>query len=143
MRLEQSPVFDQYKDGLPEPPTDPEGKRKRFRFILLVVLLLVLALIGVNFLGSRSAAILTKTGAVRGVVLDQDGQPFRGEIFILGTELATSTNADGSFALERVPAGSRLIIVADDLIGREFPVEVVSGETVDMGQVQFFPTATP
>ncbi len=143
MKLEQSPDFDQYKDGLPEPPLDPGVRRKRFRILLLALLLLVLALSAINFLGSRSAAILTGTGAVAGTVVDQDGRPFQGEIFILGTDLGTTTDADGRFSLDRAPAGPQLLIVADDFLGREFPVQVVSGETVEMGQIQFVPTATP
>ncbi|MFZ5819131.1 MAG: hypothetical protein ACOYYJ_04440 [Chloroflexota bacterium] len=143
MQLEQSPGFDQYKDGLPEPPPDPAIRRKRFRLLLLALLLLVLALSAINFLGSKSAAILTGTGAVSGTVVGQDGSPFQGEIFVLGSDLRTTTDADGRFFLDRAPAGPQLLIVADDSLGREFPVQVVSGETVDMGQIQFVPTATP
>jgi hypothetical protein len=65
------------------------------------------------------------------------------EIFILGTELAVSTDATGHFAMDRVPAGAQSLIVADDLFGREFPIQVVVGETIDVGQLQFIPTATP
>lgn len=143
MKFEESPQFDQYKDGLPEPPLDPEVRRRRFRIFLLIVLLFVLLLTGVNFMGSQTASFLSGTGAVTGVVIDENGQPFQGEIFILGTELAVSTDVDGRFVMDHVPAGLQSLIVADDLIGREFPVEVKAGETVDMGQIQFFPTATP
>jgi hypothetical protein len=143
MQLEQSPGFDQYKDGLPEPPPDPAIRRKRFRLFLLALLLLVLALSAINFLGSKSAAILTGTGAISGTVIGPDGEPFQGEIFVLGTDLQTTTDADGRFFLDRVPAGPRLLIVADDSLGREFPLQVIPGETVDMGQIQFVPTATP
>lgn len=143
MKLEQSPDFEQYKDGLPEPPPDPTVRRKRFRILLLALLLLVFALSALNFLDSKSAAILTGTGTVSGTVVGPDGEPFQGEIFVLGTDLRTTTAADGRFSLDRVPAGPRLLIVADDSLGREFPVQVVSGETVEMGQIQFVPTATP
>lgn len=143
MQLEQSPGFDQYKDGLPEPPPDPAVRRKRFRLLLLVFLLVVLALSALNFLGSSSMALLTGSGSVTGVVVGQDGQPFQGQVFILGTELSAATGPDGRFFLDQVPAGAQILIVADDALGREFPVEVVAGETVEMGQIQFVPTATP
>ncbi len=143
MQLEQSPGFDQYKDGLPEPPPDAEAKRKRFRLLLLALLLVVLTLSALNFLGSKSMSILSGTGAVTGVVVDRDGQPFQGQIFILGTELSAAVDANGRFFLDNVPAGAQILIVADDALGREFPVEVIAGETVEMGQLQFIPTATP
>lgn len=143
MQLEQSPGFDQYKDGLPEPPPDPTRRRKRFRLLLLALLLAVLVLSALNFFGSKSAALLLGNGAVTGVVVGQDGQPFHGQVFILGTELSSATDADGRFFLDHVPAGAQILIVADDALGREFPVEVLPGETVEMGQIQFVPTATP
>lgn len=143
MQLEQSPGFDQYKDGLPEPPPDPTQRRKRFRMLLLALLLVVLALSALNFFGSKSAALLLGNGSVTGVVIGQDGAPFHGQVFILGTELSAATDADGRFFLDHVPAGAQILIVADDALGREFPVEVRAGETVEMGQIQFVPTATP
>ncbi|GAB4505086.1 MAG: hypothetical protein Fur0043_20810 [Anaerolineales bacterium] len=143
MQLEKSPGFDQYKDGLPEPPPDPALRRRRFRLVLLTLLLAILALSAINFLGSKSAAILSGNGAVTGVVVGPDGQPFQGQIFILGTELSAATDANGRFFLDHVPAGAQILIVADDALGREFPIEVIPGETVEMGQIQFIPTATP
>ncbi len=143
MQLEQSPGFDQYKDGLPEPPPDPAAQRKRFRLLLLALLLVVLILSALNFLGSKSMSILTGSGAVTGVVVDQDGRPFQCQVVILGTELSAATDSNGRFLLDRVPAGAQILIVADDALGREFPVEVIPGETVEMGQLQFVPTATP
>jgi hypothetical protein len=143
MRLEKSPGFEQYKDGIPDPPPDPADNRRRFRMVLLAALLLVLLLSIGNFLGSQTAALLTGTGSVTGTVIDEQGQAFRGEIFILGTELAVSTDPNGHFAMDRVPAGAQSLIVADDLFGREFPIQVVAGETIDVGQLQFVPTATP
>ncbi len=143
MRLEKSPEFDQYKGGLPEPPPDPARRQKRFRAVLLVLLVFVLFLSLFNFLGSRTAALLAGTGVVTGRVVDAQGSAFRGEVFVLGTELGVPTGPDGRFALDRVPSGEQTLIVADDLFGREFPVRVVAGEVVDVGQIQFVPTATP
>jgi len=142
MQFEESPDLNSYKEGLPEPPPGPGAQRKRFRVFLLLIMFLVLLLSVVNFMGSQTAALLTQTGKVTGAVIDQDGDPFRGEIFVLGTDLAVSTDTEGRFNLDRVPAGSQLIIVADDLLGREFPVQVLPGEAAEMGQIQFVPTAT-
>ena len=143
MRFDESPSLETYKDGLPEPPPDPSVRRKRFRIVLLIALLAVLFLGAVNFLQSQTAGFLLDTGAVTGMVVDENGKPFQGEVFILGTELAVAPDANGYFALDRVPAGQQSLIVADELFGREFPINVIAGETVDIGQIQFVPTATP
>jgi hypothetical protein len=143
MQFEESPSLDKYKDGLPEPPPDPAVKRKRFRIVLLIVLLLVLFLGTVNFLQSQMAGLLLETGAVSGMVLDEDGNPFQVEVFILGTELAVVIDANGYFVMDRVPAGQQSLIVADEEYGNEFPITVIAGGTIDVGQIQFVSTATP
>jgi hypothetical protein len=35
--------------------------------------------------------------------------------------------------MHRVPAGAQSLIVADELFGREFPIQVVAGEAIDGG----------
>ena len=143
MQFEESPKFSTYKDGIPEPPPDSGAKQKRFRILLLGVLLLVLALGIYNFSQSKTAALLTSTGSVVGTAVDQNNQPFEGEIFILGTDLETTCDTNGRFLLERVPAGEQTLVVADDAFAREFPITVLAGKTVDVGQVQFIPTDIP
>jgi hypothetical protein len=75
--------------------------------------------------------------------LDPSGQPFNGDIFVTGTTLAAKTNPDGSFELKNIPTGNRLVVVADALTGREYPVTIIAGETTNMGTVKFQVTATP
>lgn len=143
MTLEKSPKLSDYKDGMPEPPVNPDVRRKRFRIIILITLLFVLILGGINFMDTPTAALLTGRGSVQGTIIDAEGMPFLGYIFILGTDLETQTDMHGYFVLDNVPAGEQSLIVADELFGREFPILVVAGETVDVGQIQFVPTATP
>ena len=143
MKFENSPSLGEYKHGLPERPPDSTTRRRRLRIVILIVLLFVLLLGAANLMKSQTGGILMGTGAVRGVVVDQNGAPFHGRIFILGTKLAAVTDSNGRFQLDRVPAGAQSLIVADNLVGRDFPVQVIAGQTADVGQIEFIPTATP
>jgi hypothetical protein len=73
------------------------------------------------------------------MVVDQSGAPFHGRIFILGTKLAAVTDSNGRFQLDRVPAGAQSLIVADNLVGRDFPVQVIAGQTADVGHDPIHP----
>jgi hypothetical protein len=75
--------------------------------------------------------------------VDENGQPFKGKVFILGTKLITETDASGNFELSRVPAGNRTLVVADELSGRAFEIQVATASELQMGQIRFQPTATP
>lgn len=92
---------------------------------------------------TRTLDNLTATGLVRGRVVDENGQPFQGKVFILGTKLITETDANGNFELSRVPAGNRTLVVADELSGRAFEIQVATASEFQMGQIRFQPTATP
>ncbi|MBK8420869.1 carboxypeptidase-like regulatory domain-containing protein [Candidatus Villigracilis saccharophilus] len=147
MPLDDAPSFDQFQNGMPEQlpkPTDPNVRVKRFR-ILLLVLTLIVALIGFSSVlkNTRTLENLTATGLVRGRVVDENGQPFQGEVFILGTKLITETDADGNFELSRVPAGNRTLVVADGLSGRAFEIQVATASELQMGEIRFEPTAMP
>lgn len=61
----------------------------------------------------------------------------------MGTSLETQTAADGAFLLEGVPSGDQILIIADDQIGRDFPIHVVAGKQVALGQIRFESTAVP
>ncbi len=143
MQLDDSPSFDQFKNGMPEKLPDPSERLRKFRILLLVITLIV-ALIGFSLVlkNTRTLENITATGLVRGRVVDANGQPFQGRIFILGTELATKTDANGNFELSRVPAGEQVLIVADDLIGRDFKIQVGIASELQMGEIRFEPTAT-
>jgi hypothetical protein len=144
MQLDDSPSLDQFKNGMPEKTPNPNERVRKFR-ILLLVLALVVAFIGLSAFLKNTRAIenITATGLVRGRVVDQNGQPFHGSIFILGTRLATQTDVDGNFVLKNVPAGEQKLIVADELIGRDFAIHVTTASELQMGEIRFQPTATP
>ena len=143
MAFENSPSLKEFEGGMPEKLSDPSAKKKRFRSAIFVLLGLVILLVGFSFAQSNAAELLAGKGSLSGLVMDDNNQPFHGYIFILGTELETQTDAEGRFLIENVPAGARLLVVANDFAGYEFPVVVTAGENTDIGQLQFISTAVP
>jgi hypothetical protein len=144
MQFDESPQLDQFKDGMPENAPDPDIKRKKFR-VLLLTTFVVVALIGLTLAlkETNTLAALTSTAVVRGRVVDANGMPFNGEIFILGTDIRTQTDANGNFELKRVPSGEQVLIVADELIGRDFSIQVTTATILEMGDIRFETTAMP
>jgi len=143
MALENSPSLKEFEQGIPEKLSDPSTKNKRIRILILILLGLLILILAFSFAKSDAATLLAGKGSLSGLVLDDDGQPFHGYIFILGTELETQTDAEGRFLIEKVPAGARLLIVANEFAGYEFPAFVIAGENTDLGQLKFITTAVP
>ena len=144
MQFDESPNLDQFKDGMPENLPKPDTGRRKFRIILLITFIVV-TLIGFALVlkENNTLATLTSTAVVRGRVVNNSGLPFSGKVFILGTDLKTQTDANGNFELSRVPSGKQLLIVADNLIGRDFPIQVITATTLEMGEIRFEPTEMP
>jgi len=144
MSFDNSPSLDQFKDGMPEKLPDPSGRAKKFRILLLVITLIVV-LIGFSVVIKDTDTLenLTATGVVRGRVVDVSGQAFHGRVFILGTQLLTQTDVNGNFELSRVPAGEQTLIVADELIGRDFTIQVSTASELQVGEIRFETTAMP
>lgn len=143
MAFEKPPSLDDFDEIIPEAPKQVTPQQKRVRILLAVFGVFILLLGLVNLWKSDITAPLRGTGTVRGVAVDAQGQPFNGDVFVEGTALGTKTNADGSFELKNIPAGQQLIVVADAVSGREFPVAIRAGQTTNLGTVQFQSTATP
>ncbi len=146
MPLDDAPSFDhaQFQNGLPEKLPDPNLQKKKFR-ILLLVITMVIALMGFSILLKNTRAIenLTATGLVRGRVVDENGAPFQGSIFILGTDLEAQTDGNGNFEVSRVPSGEQTLVVADSLSGLAFNIQVAAASELQMGEIRFETTATP
>ena len=143
MSFENSPSLKEFEQGIPAKLKDPAARKKKFRVALYILLGITFLLFGYSFVNTEAAALLAGKGAVSGIVFDENTQPYQGYIFILGTNLETQTNAQGHFLLENIPAGARTLIVANETMGREYPVNVVAGTTTDIGQIQFQETAMP
>jgi hypothetical protein len=143
MPYENSPKLTDYDKVIVKPPKQVSPRLKQVRVLILILAGIVLVLGLVNLAKSDLTASLRGTGTLQGVVLNDHGQPFTGNIFIETTSLKTSTNPDGSFLLKNIPAGKQLVVVADAAAGSEFSVTIISGETTNMGTVLFQSTATP
>ncbi len=141
MQIDESSSFDEFLGKTPKKQADPVRHRK-FRIILISLTLLVGVIAIATVLKNTNALDVIKgTGTIAGSVIDENGLPFQGDIFILGTDLATKTDANGAFEISGVPSGEQSLIVADSLIGREFIVQVNGASKLQMGQIQFLPTA--
>lgn len=143
MSFEESPSLGDYKEGLPEKLSDPSTNKRRIRLALVIFLGLILFLGIANFLRSQSGNLLMGTGSIQGNAVDGNGSPFIGDVFVIGVDQIIRTSPDGSFLLKNIPAGEKSLVVANATTGQEYPVRVVAGQTVDVGQVQFLVTATP
>lgn len=142
MNFEQSPSLKDFQNGLREDL--PSKKRLTPQHVIILLLLVaVIALAALVWARSDSAQLVRGAGSVKGYVVDDRGQPFQGEIYILGTDVAGITDTNGFFQVNGVPAGKQYLIVADQRIGHEFQIAVLPGEILDVGTLRFVSTATP
>jgi hypothetical protein len=87
--------------------------------------------------------ILSGKANVQGRVVDEHGLPVSARVIIFGSELSATTNPDGMFILNGVPAGSQMLVVAYNISAIEIPITVMPGQDMDIGQVQVKVTAAP
>jgi hypothetical protein len=135
-----------YRNEMPkQAPVHPDrpDRRNVFRMIIAVLVVILLVLLGVNFLDSPAARVLSGRGSVQGQVVDEHGQPASARVIIFGADLSTTTGQDGTFTLSGVPAGSQTLVVAYHISAVEIPITVVPGQDINVGQVQFKVTAAP
>lgn len=115
---------------------EPGKPRRSLRSVLLILFGFVLLLGAILFLRSNQFNFLIEKGAVTGVLVDETGQPIAGEVTVEHTETLVTTDASGRFILNGLRAGNQTLIVAYQYVGKEIPVFVSAGETLDLGQVQ-------
>jgi len=139
MAFEESPSLGLYKDGLPPRLPDPSHKRRRVWALIIGLAVLSLVLAIFNMTQNGALAILTGTGDVTGTVYDDQGNPVVAEVFVFGTTLSAQSDQAGRFELKGVPAGQQVVVVAYRNIGREYTVNVIAGQVVDMGKARFQP----
>jgi len=143
MSLDKSPTLNDFKDGLiqPEPGDSPGLKRIRAIMISLIVLI---AFMSITLLFRSSILeVFSGYGTVYGNAINDNGAPFIGNVYVMGTDLQTTTDSSGYFELHNVPAGSNLVVIADQSIGYDYPVMIKSGEVVNIGVLRFKSTALP
>lgn len=141
--FEQDPSLQTIQNGMPESPVDQSARQKLMHVILTIIFIMVLGLAVVNFLNTPVGEQILGTGAIKGIILSPEGGPFQGELLILGTDQTIQTNTDGSFIIDRAPAGEQSLIVLAEDGGNEIRVNITSGQVLDIGVVQFIETATP
>ncbi|GAB3867388.1 TonB-dependent receptor [Hymenobacter segetis] len=97
----------------------------------LAKLLFLLLLAGFGFL--PSAAFAQSTGSVSGRVTDSKNEGIPGAtVLIEGTSLGSSSNVDGTYSIQNVPAGPHTVVIS--FVGYNavrVPVTVVAGQNAD------------
>ncbi|SMC00519.1 TonB-dependent receptor plug [Hymenobacter roseosalivarius DSM 11622] len=86
------------------------------------------------FICAGFTSAFAQTGTVSGRVLDEQKEGLPGvTVLIEGTSLGNSTNADGTFAIQNVPAGAQTLVVS--FIGytsQRLPVTVTAGQNTEI-----------
>jgi hypothetical protein len=139
MGFEESPSLDLYKDGLPPELPDPGRRRKIFWLVIMVLIITGLVLSILKLKENGVLARLAGTGAVSGYVYDDTGEPISAEVFIFRTDVEGICSDLGYFELAGVPAGEQILIISYRNVGREITVNVVEGQTVELGILRFQP----
>jgi len=143
MSLQNSPGFDQVKLEDDSGSSDPRKRRRGVWGIIIVLFLILIGLVFVNYFGKAEINTLRGKGAVSGFVVDEKGNGVQAEIIVAGTDLQTMTDETGRFLLGDIPEGQRVLVVGYDLTGWEYPVTVISGQTMEIGQISVVTTQTP
>jgi TonB-linked SusC/RagA family outer membrane protein len=95
----------------------------------LAKLLFLLLFLGCGFL--PTGAYAQSTGSISGRVTDEKKEGIPGAtVLVDGTSLGSSTNVDGTFSLQNVPAGTQTLVIS--FVGYNTvrrPVTVVAGQT--------------
>jgi hypothetical protein len=129
---------------IPPPPPSPWKKRARIAMFALAGLIVLLLVVRVSQSLISTANIGNDTsGTVVGMVLDDSGRPVAAELIIERTELSVFADADGRFELREVPTGPQFLVVGYQGFGAEYPIQVLVGQTTDVGIVQPATTAIP
>ena len=138
MKLVNSPKVEYQPDGLPRAR---ESKRPFF-FRILVGIALLLAL-GLNlyvFLRADVAAmVMQQTSGAEGMVIDAENRPLP-HVLIFSAELpdiSTTTDENGRFLLNNLPAGINRLVVVRNNVGQEFYVTLTADKTTRLDYLSF------
>ncbi len=134
--MERSPSLDEYKEGIPEQLPDSSKRRRRVWFAVVILAVAALILGVVNLARSGAFARMTGVGGIKGVVVDEKGQPLQAEVFVLKSNLSTVADASGYFEIQGVSAGHQTLVIGYLAQGIEVPVRIAGGETRDLGQIR-------
>jgi len=136
MTLSSSPSLDEYKDGIPPRKRENKIIKWTVRGIIAILSIVLVILAYPSFLSSDAAYLLTGKGSIVGIVIDERNKPLVGEVFIIGNSAEEIIAEDGGFQLNGIPSGSRSLVIAYQGTAVEFPVQVIAGTTVSIGEIQ-------
>lgn len=143
MAFDSSPSLDEFKDGMPSNLPDQKKRRRNTWLIILILFITVIALGVINFLQSDTAALMSGSGSISGVVIDENGSPVAAQIYVMGTHIRGAADESGTFSLDGIPAGERSIAIAYEGFGFEVPTFIQAGQNTDLGQVKYTSTLEP
>lgn len=126
-----------------EKPREKPKTPSRLRIVLFGLGVLVVVLAVINLTVTAVLPSVGGAGSIRGNVVNLQQTPVPAEVYILGMDIAATTDANGDFLLNNVPVGEVRLIIAYDGMGREIPVQVSAGQTVTVGQVRVEETEMP
>ncbi|TGE29120.1 SusC/RagA family TonB-linked outer membrane protein [Hymenobacter metallicola] len=96
------------------------------------------------FVCAGFTSAFAQTGAVSGRVLDEKSQGVPGAtVLIEGTTLGSSTNADGTYLIQNVPAGAQTLVTS--FVGynaKRQPVTVTAGQTTALPDISLAENTT-
>ena len=131
---QDSPSLEYFKNGYREPP-DPEKGKKHLWVVIGVLAAVVLVLGGVWAVQSGMLAALAGTGTVTGYAVDETGMPVRVEVLVFNTNIIETSDEEGYFIINDVPAGKQSFIIAAGEIASEVEVRVIGGSETTVGTV--------
>ncbi|KAF0112119.1 MAG: hypothetical protein FD147_386 [Chloroflexi bacterium] len=126
-----------------ETPKEKPPRKKWVRPAILCLLALTILVSVIDLSSSSIVKTLAGVGSVSGFVANSKQTPVPAEIFVLTKGISTSADDNGQFLLTNVPAGDTILIIAYQGIGKEFPVKIMAGETLFIGQVTVEETQIP
>ncbi len=139
MSYEDSPSLDQFKEGIPPRLPDPNSARRRMRITIGFLAILLLGLALANFFQSHAATFIVGEGTVRGIILDNEGNPVPAAITVEHTKLETNSDQNGYFEIRGIPVGNQTIVITWMFAGHEAPIEIHRGGITDLGTI-YVPT---
>jgi len=142
--IKDFPSLTEIEDHLTKQSHRPPGKTPWTRYVTGALIILILVLAVKMALPQNKAVVKAGSGSVSGTVVNALLTPVPAVVFVLNSELATVSRADdGVFTLGNIPSGPQKVIVGYNGMGREFLVNVETGKTIAMGQIQVETTQVP
>ncbi len=146
MSLEDSPTLGndfQWEDNPELEESGPPKGQRTARIVIAALVIIGLILGGINFLQSDTGAQLAGKGSISGFAVNEADLPVAVEVFVVGHSIEVQSDDDGNFSLDGIPAGEQIIVIGYQGMGHEFPVSIIPGEDVSLGQVRVIETELP